>query len=192
MYLGQRYPISGSPAVAASCARCLWSLSSGLSSVGALQTAVNSIHLVDEPPMATGIDCGELNLFMCVWGYYYRMVSGGLLFSVPPVKYQGPLCMSFGRYFVGHCLVFLLVMYLGAVYLLFGWYSIGCFDSFTWLLWFGYHDVDCFTLAIYYTWSISIVFYCYPMIHASLPVACEADRLEIRLWRSRSYSSSGM
>ena len=40
--------------------------------------------------------------------------------------HPGPLFMSFGRYFVGLYLVFLLVMYLGAVYLLFGWYCVAC------------------------------------------------------------------
>jgi len=123
---------------------------------------------------------------MCLWGYYYWMVFRRLSFGIPPVMYQGPLCMSFGRNFVGFCLVFLPVMYLGAVYLLFGWYSVGCFVSFTCLLSFGYHHMDFFTLPVYRTSSVSIISYCYPMVRESLPVACEAHLVEIRVWRSRS------
>ena len=180
-----------------------------------LLTAVNSIHPVDEPPLASGIDWVfelvhvSLGLLLLdgiprafVWfsaGHVSRAtvyviwkVFRGFCLVFLPVMYQGPLFMSFGRYFVGFCLVFLPVMYLGAVYLLFGWYSVGCFILFTCLLSFGYRHVDFLTLPVYRISSVSILSYCYPMVCASLPVACEAHPVEIRVWRSRSSSSSGI
>jgi hypothetical protein len=89
--------------------------------------------------------------------------------------------MSFGMYFVGFCLVFLRFMCLGDVYLLFGWYSVGYFIIFTYLLSFGYHHMDFLTLPVYCISSVSILFYCYPMVCPSLPVACEAHLVEIRV-----------
>ena len=157
-----------------------------------LLTAVNSIHLVDEPPLASDTDCGFSNWFMCLWGYYYLMVFDGLSFGFPPVMYLGPLFMSFGRYFIGFYLVFPPVMYVGAVYLLFGWYYVGCFILFTCLLSFGYRHVDVLTLPVYHISSVSILSDCYPMVCPSLPVACEAHPVEIRVCRSRSRLSSGI
>jgi len=160
--------------------------------VDPLLTAVNSIHPVDEPPLVRGTDCGILNGFMCLWGNYYWMVFRGLSFGFPPVMYQGPQFMSFGRYFVGFYLVFLPVIYHGAVYLLFECYSVGGFILFPCLLSFGYRHVDFLTLPVYRISSVSILSYCYPMVCASQPVACEAHPVEIRVWRSRSSSSSGI
>ena len=122
---------------------------------------------------------------MCLWGYYYWMVFGGPLFGFPPVMYQEPRLMSFGTNFVGFCLVFLPVMYLGAVYLLLGWYSIGCLILFICLLSFGYRHVDFLTLSVYHISSISILSYCYPMVCVSLPVASDTDLVEIGVWRFR-------
>jgi hypothetical protein len=130
---------------------------------------------------------------MCLVGYYYWMVFCGLLFGFPPVMYHGPLFMSFGKDFTGFCLVSLPVMYLGlytcyldanplAVYLLLGWYSVGCFIWFNCLLSFGYHHVDFLTLPVYPISSVSILSYCYRMVCASLPVTCEAHPVEIRVW----------
>ena len=150
-----------------------------------LLTAVNSIHPVDEPPLASGIDCGLLNWFMSLWGYYYWMVFRRLPFGFPPAMYCWPMCMSFGWYSVGLYLVFLPVMDRGAVYLLFGWYSVGCFILFTCLLSFGYGHVDFPTLPVYCISSVSILSYCYPIVCASLPVACEAHPVGIRVWRFR-------
>jgi len=50
--------------------------------------------------------------------------------------------MLFGRYFMGFCFVFLLVMYSGAAYMLFGWYSVACIVSFICLLLFEYCHID--------------------------------------------------
>ena len=55
-----------------------------------LLTAVNSIHPVDEPPLASCIDCWFLNWFMSLWGKYCWMVFHGLSFGFPLVMYQGP------------------------------------------------------------------------------------------------------
>jgi len=93
--------------------------------------------------------------------------------------------MTYGRYFVGFRLLFQPVTYLGAIYLLFGWYSAGWFVLFTCLVSFGYHHVDFLTVPGYHTSSVSILSYCYSMVHASLPVACEAHLVEMRVWRSR-------
>ena len=79
-----------------------------------------------------------------------------------------------------------------AIYLLFGWYSAGWFVLFTCLVSFGYHHVDFLTVPGYHTSSVSILSYCYSMVHASLPVACEAHLVEMRVWRSRWSSSSGI
>jgi len=125
--------------------------------VDPLLTAVNSIHPVDQLPLDSGIDCGFLNLFFCLWGDYYWMVFRGLSFGFPPVMYQGPLFMSFGRYFVGFYLVFLPVRYLGTVYLSFVWNSVGSLILFNCLLSFGYRQVDFLTLPVYRIASVSIL-----------------------------------
>ena len=52
--------------------------------------------------------------------------------------------------------------------------------------------MDILSLPVYRISSISIISHCYPMVCASLPVACEAHPVEIRVWRSRSSSSSGI
>jgi len=160
--------------------------------VGPLLTGFNRIHPVDEPPLPGGIDWGFLNWLMYRWDNYHWMVFRGRWFGFPPVTYQGPLVLSFGWYFVGFCLVFLLVTYLGAVYLLFGWYSVGCFVLFTSVLSFGYCHMAFHTLPGYRMSSVSILFYVYPMVCASLPVACAAHPVEMKVWRSRSSWSSGM
>ena len=54
-------------------------------------------------------------------------------------------------------------MYLGAVYLIFEWYSTGWFILFACLLLFGYRDMDFLTLPVYCISPISILSYCYPM-----------------------------
>jgi len=48
------------------------------------------------------------------------------------------------------------------------------------------------TLPVYCTSSLSILSCSYPMVCASLPVACEAHLGEIRLWKSRLSLCSGM
>jgi len=68
--------------------------------------------------------------------------------------------MSFGKYFVGFCLVFLPGIYLGGVYLLLGWYSVACFILFTCVLSFGYCHVNFLTLPVYRISSKSIFSYC--------------------------------
>lgn len=55
---------------------------------------------------------------------------------------------------------FVMFMYVRAVHLLLGWYSVGCFDSFTCLLSLGYHQMDLLTLPVYDISSIPIVSYC--------------------------------
>ena len=70
-------------------------------------------------------------------------------------------------------------MYLGALNLLFGWYSVGCIVSCTCLLSFPYCHVDFLTLPVYPTSSMSIFSYCYPMVQALLAVACEDHPVEI-------------
>jgi len=73
------------------------------------------------------------------------------------------------------------------------WMVLRClFDLFTCLLSFGYRHVEFLALPVYHISSVSISSYCYPMVCASLPVACEAHPVEIRVWRSRSNSSSGI
>jgi len=113
------------------------------------------------------------------------MVFRGLSFGFPLVMYQGPLFLSFGRYFIGFGLVFLPVMYLGAVHLLFGWYSVHCFILVICLLVFGYRRGYFLTLPVYGISSVSNLSYCYSMVCASLPVACKAHPVEIRVWISR-------
>jgi len=188
--LGQRYPESGPPCVATSCAQCQWRSASGLSWVGPVWTAANSLHPVDEPPLASGIHGGVLNWFMCLLNYYYWIIFHRLWFSFPLVMYQGLLFESFGRYFVVVWLGFLPVMYLGAVYPWFGWYCVFCIVSFTCLLSFVYHHVDFHTLCVYHISSIWILSCCYPTFRVSLPVACEGYPVAIRVWRSRSSSST--
>jgi len=80
---------------------------------------------------------------------------------------------------MGFGLVLLPVMYLGAVYWKFEWYSIGWCIWFICLLSFGYCNMDFLTLPVYLISSISILSYCYPIVCASLPVACEAHPVEI-------------
>jgi hypothetical protein len=110
----------------------------------------------------------------------------------PLVMYQGPLFMSFGRYFVSFCLVFLPVMYLGDVYLLFGWHSAGYFVSFTCVLLFGCYHMDFLNSPVYYISSVSIGSYCYPIVHRSLPSTCVVHPVDIRVFRTSSNSSRGM
>jgi len=86
---------------------------------------------------------------------------------------------------MGFGLVLLPVMYLGAVYCMLEWYSIGWGIWFICLLSFGYCNMDFLTLPVYRISSISILSYCYPIVCASLPVACEAHPVEIRVWRFR-------
>jgi len=160
------YPISCLPCVAASCTWYWWRYASGLCLLGSLLTAVDSIHLVDEPPPASHIDYGFLKWLKCLWGYVYWTVFCRLWFGFAPDMYQGPLFMSDGGYFVCFSFVFLPVMYLGAVYLLFGCYSIDCFVLFTFLLPFGYCQVDFLTLPASSIPSVSILSYCYPIVGA--------------------------
>jgi len=160
--------------------------------VGPLLSAVNRIHPVDEPPLRTGIACWFLNWFMYLGDYYYWMVFCGCWFGFLPVTYHGQLVLSFGWYFMGFCLVFLLVMYLGDVYLIFGWYSIRCFVSFACLLSLGYCHMAFLTLPGYRMSSVSILSYGYPIVCASLPVACEPHLVQIKVWRSGSSWSSGI
>ena len=91
---------------------------------------------------------------------------------------------------MGFCLVLLPATNLGAVYLLFEWYSVDSVILFTCLLSFGYRQVDFLTLPVYRISSVSIVSYCFPMVCALLPVACEAHPGEIRVWKSTSSTSS--
>jgi len=85
---------------------------------------------------------------MHLWGYVYCMEFCRLSVGVPLVLYQRPLNMSFGRYVEGFCLLFRPGMYVGAVYLVFGWYSIVSFIGFTDLLSFGYRHMDFLTLPV--------------------------------------------
>jgi len=100
--------------------------------------------------------------------------------------------MSFGWYLVEVCLLFLPVMYLGVIHLLFGWYSIDCIVLFTCLLSVGSRHVDFLTLpgnciSCIYNWS-----YCYPMVRASIPVACQVHPGDIGVWWCRSSLSIGI
>jgi len=106
--------------------------------------------------------------------------------------YQGPWFMSFGRYFVSFCLVFLAVMYLGDFYLVFGWYSVGGIVSFTCVLSFGYCHVDFLTPPVYHPYFISVSSYCYSLVRRSLPVTCVAHPVETGVSRTRSSSSRRM
>jgi len=114
-----------------------------------------------------------------------------LSFGFPPIIYQQPLFRSFERYFMGFCLVFQPGMYHWTVYLFFGWYLVGWVVCVTTLLMFGYCHMDIHTLPVYCISSVFIISCCYPMVHASIPAACE-DPVDIRVWRSRSSSSSGI
>jgi hypothetical protein len=83
-------------------------------------------------------------------------------------------------------------MYLGAVYLLFELYSVGCCVLFTCLLLFGYNHMDILTLPVYCISSISTFSYCHPIGCAWLPVASEAHQVDRKVSRSRSSLCSGI
>jgi len=85
---------------------------------------------------------------MHLWGFVHSMEFCRLSVGVPLVLYQRPLNISFGRYVVGFCLLLCPGMYVGAVYLVFRWYSIVSFIGFTYLLLFGYHHMDFLTLPV--------------------------------------------
>ena len=52
--------------------------------------------------------------------------------------------------------------------------------------------MNCVTLPVYRISFISISSYCYPIVCASLTVACEAHPVEIKVWKSRLSLSSGI
>jgi hypothetical protein len=115
---------------------------------------------------------------MCLWGYCYSIVFRRLSFGFHPIIDKGLLLMSYCCYIAGFCLVFLPFMYVGAVYLSFGWYSIGSFILLTCVLQFGYCQADFITLHVYRISSVPILSYCYPMACVSLPGTCEAHQVE--------------